>query len=58
MQWLVNFQTLAEAILVMETDREEIEGNTGVLFLDDEGAICVGLEGAVEVQLDEILTVD
>lgn len=45
-------------ILVMEIDRELIKGNTSVLFLDNEGAICVGLDRAMEVQLDESLTID
>ena len=58
MQWLVNFQRLVEAILVMETDREVMKGNTSVLFLDNESAICVGLNRAMEVQLDESLTID
>ena len=45
-------------ILGWEMDGEEITTHTISDFLEDEGAISVSLDGAVEMQLDEIWMLD
>ena len=52
-QWLIKFEGVVEVILGGEMDREEITRHTISDFLEDEGAISVNLDGAVEMQLDE-----
>nr|POE78563.1 hypothetical protein CFP56_53537 [Quercus suber] len=48
--------TKAILIIAGETEGEVLKGNGGDSWLDNEGV--VGLHGAVEVELDEILIVD
>ena len=57
-QWLIKFEGVVEVILGGEMDREEITRHTISDFLEDEGAISVNLDGAVEMQLDEIWMLD
>ena len=57
-QWLIKFEGVVEVILGGEMDREEITRHTISDFLEDEGAISVSLDGAVEMQLDEIWMLD
>ena len=57
-QWLIKFEGVVEVILGGEMDREEITRHTISDFLEDEGAISVNLDGAVEMQLDEIRMLD
>ena len=45
-------------ILGGEMDREEITRHTISDFLKDEGTISISLDGAVEMQLDEIWMLD
>ena len=57
-QWLIKFEGVVEVILGGEMDREEITRHTISDFLKDEGAISISLDGAVEMQLDEIWMLD
>ena len=46
---------LAKTIMVVEErDREVTIGWIEVMFLEDEGSIFIGLDGALKVQLDEV----
>ena len=57
-QWLIKFEGVFEVILGGEMDWEEITRQIPCEFLEDEGAISVILEGALEMQLDEIWMFD
>ena len=55
-EWLEKSRGFAKVIVVGKMDWEPI--HTGYLLLEDECAIFVGLNGAVEVNIDEILIID
>ena len=55
LQRLVNFKGLAELIVLGELNGGKITQRwRELVFVEDEGAVSVGLDGALEVQFDEI----